>query len=229
MPAVRTMIFDVDGTLYGQRRLRCYMLERLALACIRNPNQGLLAWKVVRAYRRAQEHLRRCEPIQTGLPEAQIELAARWTGVEPAGISAIIERWMEQNPMDLLSGCVRQGLIPLLEKARKRGIALGVFSDYPAVRKLAAMRLETYFDVVVSAQDPEVQRFKPDPKGLELTLARLGGERRTALYVGDRPDVDGAAAHRAGMRCVIVGGRYRGAQPGRWIAVRGFTELAAAL
>jgi phosphoglycolate phosphatase-like HAD superfamily hydrolase len=56
----------------------------------------------------------------------------------------------------------------------------------------------------VTAQDPEVQRFKPHPRGLEVTLGRLGVSKREAIYIGDRADVDGEAAGRAGVRCVIV-------------------------
>ena len=227
--SVRTIIFDVDGTLYKQRSLRYQMLKRLALFRMRNPGEGRIIWRVLRAYRAAQEQLRRCQPVDSGLAEAQIELASRATGVERLLVAEIVDRWMERSPMDLFSTCLRQDLIPFLRKSKEQGIALGIFSDYPASRKLASMRLEGFFDVVVSAQDVEVQRFKPDPRGLEVTLERLGGERRTALYVGDRPEVDGIAAIRAGMRCVIVGARFNGAHPGGWNTVRSFAALADTL
>ncbi len=67
----------------------------------------------------------------------------------------------------------------------------------------AAMGIRPYFDAVVSAQDSEVRRFKPHPRGLEVTLARLGVEPGQACYIGDRPEVDAAAARAAGLECVI--------------------------
>jgi hypothetical protein len=44
------------------------------------------------------------------------------------------------------------------------------------MRNLETNRLE----VVVSAQDPEVQQFKPKPRGLETTLRRLGVDTHQA-------------------------------------------------
>ena len=68
------------------------------------------------------------------------------------------------------------------------------------------MGIAEFFDVVVTAQDPEVQRFKPDPAGLELTLRRLAVRKDEAVYIGDRADVDAVAASRAGIRHFILKG-----------------------
>ncbi|MGH7295477.1 MAG: HAD family hydrolase [Polyangiaceae bacterium] len=92
-----------------------------------------------------------------------------------------------------------------LEAARERGLRVGVLSDYPAAAKLEAMKLARYFDVVVCAQDAEVNRFKPDPAGIVEVLRRLDVAPDAALYVGDREEVDGAAASAAGVACAIVG------------------------
>ena len=86
-----------------------------------------------------------------------------------------------------------------------RGLRLGALSDYPATRKLEALGVADRFDVVLSAQDPRVHAFKPSPKGLLVALEELGAAPGDALYVGDREDVDGAAARAAGMRYVIIG------------------------
>jgi len=106
--------------------------------------------------------------------------------------------------MTLLRACVMDDLHDTLGQARKQGFRLGVFSDYPANEKLRAMGVLDLFDAVVTAQDPEVQRFKPHPRGIEVTMDRLGVSKREAIYIGDRADVDGEAADRAGVRCVIV-------------------------
>jgi FMN phosphatase YigB (HAD superfamily) len=60
------------------------------------------------------------------------------------------------------------------------------------------------FDVVISAQDPEVQCFKAAAQGTEFTMRRLGAKRERTLYVGDRPDMEIAAASRAGIPCAII-------------------------
>src|SRR6202035_4241040 len=66
------------------------------------------------------------------------------------------------------------------------------------------MGLTDFFDVIVTAQDPEVQRFKPDPEGLELVLQRLAVRMSEAVYIGDREDVDAVAASRAGIQYFIL-------------------------
>ena len=73
------------------------------------------------------------------------------------------------------------------------------------------MGLADFFDVVVSAADPGVNRFKPCPDGIFYALRQLGVDPDAALYVGDRPEVDGEAARSAGVAGVIIGrGRSSG-------------------
>jgi putative hydrolase of the HAD superfamily len=96
------------------------------------------------------------------------------------------------------------GLEAFLESLRSSGVALGVLSDYDAGPKLEALGIRQYFDVVVCAQQPEVGVFKPHPRGLQVTLERLGVSSGDALYIGDRSDVDAVAAAAAGIPCAIL-------------------------
>jgi HAD superfamily hydrolase (TIGR01509 family) len=112
---------------------------------------------------------------------------------------------MECSPLDLIRRAMRPGLLEMLQQARANGWLLGLFSDYPATQKLQAMGLEGCFDVVACSQDPLVQRFKPDPRGITHVRERLGVAAEHTVYVGDRHDVDRIAAERAGVRSVILG------------------------
>jgi len=136
---------------------------------------------------------------------------------------------MEQEPLELLPRSAHRGLFEFLQAAKSRELRLGVFSDYPATAKLEAMGIAHFFDVVVSAQDSEIQRFKPAPRGLEVTLRRLGVKKHQALYVGDRPDIDAAAASRAGIACVIIGQRRSVAGEFGWIGISSYRELYDAI
>jgi phosphoglycolate phosphatase-like HAD superfamily hydrolase len=82
------------------------------------------------------------------------------------------------------------------------------------------MKLSEFFEVVVSAQDAAVNRFKPHPSGLLEVLRRHGAAPPQALYIGDRQDVDAAVARAAGVHCVILGRR------GEATAAQGFTSVA---
>lgn len=235
----RAIVFDVDGTLYRQGGVRRGMLLRLVRAHAGRPAEGVRTLRALRAYRRAQEHLRpaggvaRAEPDDGGRPaglgpDGQLRLACEWTGLTPDVVGACVERWMEREPLDLVARGTRAGLADFLEACAARGVRLGVLSDYPPGPKLAAMGIERFFSVAVCAQDPDVRAFKPDPRGIEVALARLGVTRRDALYVGDRPEVDAAAARRAGVQCVIIG-RRDAVHPGGWTEVSGYPALRDAL
>jgi len=68
--------------------------------------------------------------------------------------------------------------------------------------RLRVSGLDRYFETVVTSEACGVA--KPDPRILELALDRLGLAAREAVYVGDDPAVDHAAARGAGMPFVWV-------------------------
>lgn len=206
MAELKALIFDVDGTLYRQSPVRRAMLFRLIGAHLKTPRKGFSTFKALRAFRRAQEGLRTQAGTFEDAATAQLKLACEWAGMKTEVMTPLVTRWMEREPLGLLAGALREGASEMLQAARDRGLRLGVFSDYPALEKLKAMKIAHFFDAVVTAQDPEVRRFKPDPRGLLVTLRRLGVESHEAFYVGDRAEVDGVAAMRAGIRCAIITG-----------------------
>jgi len=195
----RAILFDVDGTLYSQGSLRARLLLRLAGQTALEPRLVRVLW----SHRKAIETLRRADyPI--AIPDRQFQLTAQLAGVPEERVREIVQRWFVEAPLPLLRSCVRPGLTGLLQLARDWGVLLGVFSDYEAEDKLKALGVREFFDVATSSEAPAVQAYKPNPKGLLVTLARLGVAPDQAIYAGDRPEVDAEAARRAGMRAVIV-------------------------
>ena len=165
------------------------MLLRLlghALTNPAGPGGGIATFRALRAYRRAQELLRGAD-IDGALADAQIRLACEGSGQATDVLAAIVDCWMEREPLALLERFVMPGLRRVLGVAKDKGWRMGVLSDYPATAKLEAMGLSQLFDVVVSAQDASVNCFKPDPSGLVEVLRRLGAAPSQAVYVGDRP------------------------------------------
>jgi FMN phosphatase YigB (HAD superfamily) len=151
------------------------------------------------------EALRKQPGACADLGRAQLELAARWLGTDAELILPVVKDWMERRPLALLRRCARRGTAEVLRRARESGCRLAVVSDYPAEEKLRALGIRSFFNEVICAQDRDVQRLKPDPRGIELALLRLGVSRWEAIYVGDRPDLDAAAAASAGVACAIIG------------------------
>jgi HAD superfamily hydrolase (TIGR01509 family) len=195
---IQAVIFDVDGTLYHQPQLRAIMARQLALHLLKKP----WAWREVQLlkdFRALREQLT-AEP-DADLGQEQYQRVAQRRGVSPALVKATVEKWMQRAPLPHLAACRRTGVRSFFQELRQQGKAIAVFSDYPAREKMRAMGLSA--QVVVCADDPRVNRLKPDPKGLLTTAQDLGVEPGACLYVGDRDQLDGEAARRAGMAYLI--------------------------
>ncbi len=93
--------------------------------------------------------------------------------------------------------------------------------------RLSASGLARFFETIVTSQG--CGYAKPDPRILRVALARLGVAARHAVYVGDDPAVDGAAARRAGVAFVWIdrGHPVRGRRPRR--RARSLRELLQVL
>jgi FMN phosphatase YigB (HAD superfamily) len=96
------------------------------------------------------------------------------------------------------------GLLEFCEWAKQAGLQLAVLSDYNPREKLRAMEVEEYFSLIACAQDPDIGVFKPNPAGLRAVARRLGVLPEETIYIGDRPEVDGAVAIAAGVTGVIL-------------------------
>jgi FMN phosphatase YigB (HAD superfamily) len=76
--------------------------------------------------------------------------------------------------------------------------------------------------------DPEIDAFKPHPRGFMRACEQWGLAPEEVLYVGDRPEIDAAGAVTAGLHAVIIGGsgRHRGID---YRTIGSFDELRGGL
>jgi len=221
--ALKAIVLDVDGTLYRQGKLRRLMLVRLLRAHLTRPVRGWRTARVLQAYRRAQEDLRDLG-IAEDIAGAQIRRTCERTRAESATVQEWVARWMEHEPLEFLAGCIQPGLGNFLTDCNARGLRLATLSDYPAAAKLEALGIASFFDVALSAQDPAIDCFKPNPRGLLIALERLGAAPSESLYVGDRLDVDAPTARAAGVECAILTRHHPGAPSGT-LCFAGYSEL----
>lgn len=204
-PAVRAVVFDLDGTLYVQRPVRLRMAAELASFVAGRPVHGLRTMRLLKNYRAAQEVLRSGRAPYD--PDHQVAVAAERSGIARRDAASIVEEWMFQRPLKHLRRHRARGLESLLTALRGQGVELGVLSDYDAHEKLKALGITSHFSQVLCAADPDVRALKPSPRGLLLACARWQIDTAEALMVGDRVEVDGAAAAAAHMKSIIVGRR----------------------
>lgn len=205
---VRAVLFDLDGTLYYQLPLRILMgLELTTLpAYLGSMEKTRSVLKTIKKFRPMREELRHLGNPSEVLDELQYHQAAVAVGVEPTEVKRIVCEWMYHRPLKYLKLCRRKGVMAFCAEAQRRGIKLGVFSDYPAQEKLKALGLGSYVQLVLCSTDKEINAFKPHPRGYLRACEQWGLQPHEVLYVGDRPEVDARGAKAAGMRCIIVNG-----------------------
>jgi HAD superfamily hydrolase (TIGR01549 family) len=192
---IRLVAFDVDGTLYRQRPLRLRMGRDMVIHTVAKCD--LNAIRVVSAYRRIRERLAAEEVVD--FERVLIAETAKATSMAPERVRAIVSEWIETRPLRYLRSCLFSGVPQLFGGLQRAGKKIGIFSDYPATEKLAAMGLAA--NHVVAASD--VGLLKPHARGLQSLMAAASATARETLYIGDRVDRDGLAGQRAGVRILI--------------------------
>ena len=99
-----------------------------------------------------------------------------------------------------------------LRKLRRKKIKIGIVTDAPALKawkRLNAMGLDDFFDVVIAYED--TKKTKPHKLPFRLALRQLKTKPGEVLFVGDNPDRDIKGAEKAGMKTAFAryGGRKR--------------------
>ncbi|WP_245277957.1 hypothetical protein [Rhizobium leguminosarum] len=114
--SIRFVIFDVDGTLYNQRRLRLRMAVELIVDAV--ARGSLTNLRVLRAYRSLRETIGEEE-----IDDFQACLMARTvarTGQPAERIEAIVSEWIERRPLAYIASCRYDGLVELFAALRRQ-------------------------------------------------------------------------------------------------------------
>jgi FMN phosphatase YigB (HAD superfamily) len=211
---IASVIFDVDGTLYAQQRLRIYMARDLLTQCLTTGGGNTIA--ILRTYRRLREHAADAE--LRDFTEYLIDATALECHVKCQEVRQVIGEWINARPLLYLSKCRYRGIVDLFAALRGSGKTVSVWSDYPAEEKLVALGLSA--DYIVSSEDPDVRFLKPHPRGLEVLLQRTGIPASSSLVIGDRIERDGHGARRAGAHALIRSSR----QIAGWLTYADYRE-----
>jgi len=200
----KAVIFDVDGTLYDQRRLRRQMVLDLLKWGIGHP-QRIKDLLIIRNFRRQRE-LFSWQPV-VNIAHNQYLMVAKTSGVSPEKVRLVIHEWMSDKPLTYLPDCRFNGTRRFFDFLRTHRVTIGIFSDFPAEKKLAALELAA--DCIICATDPDVDRLKPDPKGLSVIARKLNLSITDCLFIGDKDEKDGECARRVGMPYIIMGSKKK--------------------
>ncbi|WP_316810278.1 HAD family hydrolase [Pedobacter heparinus] len=194
------VVFDVDGTLYGQSKLRKIMLLKLLLYYMSRP------WKckeLLILYHFRKEREKRAGYKGQNLEEEQYQWCAKKMNIKVDAVKPVVNQWIFNTPNQYLKKCIYPGVLDFLAALKTKGIKTAVYSDYNSKLKLAHMQIKVGLEI--SSTDERINSFKPNPEGLNLILTAMSLTDKTkCLYIGDRYELDGICAARTGVPFLLV-------------------------
>ena len=195
----RSIVCDMDGTLYFQAPVRAaMMLELLAYHAVHPWRAGDLL--ILRSFRRLRESAELVE--SRDFDRGQYLLTAQKCKTTPGHVRAVVEQWMQKKPLKWLR-LFRDGtLIERLNGLRRQGVKIIVFSDYPAEEKTVEIGLCA--DGVFSASDRDIGELKPSVRGLAVIAEKMSLKKSEMLMIGDRHEKDGKCAENFSIDCLIL-------------------------
>lgn len=192
-------VFDLDGTLYDQPKLRLIMAMRLMLYYMCHPvsvNELFIL-----------QHFRKVKDTWTGgsAEEDIYKKVADDKKTFPDKVAGIVKRWIYDNPLSALPAVCDMRLVRWIGDLRQDGKTVVVLSDYPTKDKLDAMGVEV--DGQYGPDDKRINELKPSPKGLQVIMDDYGISREEVIMIGDRDEKDGECARAAGIDSLILNRR----------------------
>ncbi|HVK00178.1 MAG TPA: HAD-IA family hydrolase [Gemmatimonadales bacterium] len=203
MPAIRTVLFDLDGTLIDSVRLILDSYHH-TLATHGLPPRSDDEWLA-------------------GVGTPLTVQFADWRD-DPATLQALIATYREYNLKhhDRMV-TVYPGVVEVVRALKADGVATGLVTSknrVGALRGLTLVQLEALMDVLVCAD--EVENPKPHPEPVEKAVRLLSADPRATVYVGDSVH-DMLSGRAAGVRTAAVlwgpfgRAHLEGAQPDYWL------------
>lgn len=190
----RAVLFDLDDTLYPQRR---FALS--GFAAVSRYLHTHFDMPMAEAFRIL------CTEYRRGHRGQELQAALARLGLSQALVPTLVQVLHTHRPWLRLPAGTHDALDTLRSDWRIGIVTNGI----PSVqaRKVDALGLRPMVDVVVYAAEYGSGRGKPDPEPFEAALVRLGVEPGRAVFVGDSEECDVRGAVAVGLHTVRISRR----------------------
>jgi FMN phosphatase YigB (HAD superfamily) len=195
----KLFIFDLDGTLYDQRKLRFRILIQLLIRflCFK---MSLKEFRIISSFRKQRENHKGYNSIT--LENDQFIWSSRELGIPVNKVQATIEKFMYKLPLKYIKDALYPDVVEFIEILKTRGYNIAIYSDYTVDEKIEALGLTA--DKTFCSTDDTIHCLKPDKKALLTICNYFDCETKDAIYFGDREDTDGESANRAGIKFIKI-------------------------
>ena len=189
-------VFDLDGTLYDQPKLRFMMATRLMGFYILHPFRAGELF-ILQHFRKVKDSW-----TKSSSEDEIIEQVAKDKKTDAAHVKSIVRRWIYDDPLEVIAKTKDTKLIEWIGLLRNSGKKVFILSDYPAEDKLGAMNVTV--DGTYDPLDERIDELKPSPKGLSVIMQDTGLAPEEILMIGDRSEKDGMCAEACGVDSLIL-------------------------
>ena len=198
---ISAVAFDIDGTLYPAWRLNIRILPFVVRHL-----------RFMRAFNRARTEIRLHQGEMPGgkyggFFDFQTELISKYLKKPPGQVKAFLEKTIYSDWKDMFKSIkpyrfAKEAVIEF----KKRGLKIGILSDFIPEQKNDIWGILPYCDAVLGSE--EVGALKPSPVPFKALADILGVPCTKILYVGNNVKYDVAGAKAVGMRTACIKNRF---------------------
>jgi HAD superfamily hydrolase (TIGR01549 family) len=185
--AVHCVLFDLDGTLYDSREYNEYFDSQMTS----------IVSEVIGVERDEASRILQLRRKEKGTLTGAMESL----GINRQEFHRLVAERVEPNRYLSSDKATRK----MISRLKGSGLKIGLVSNSGRnlVKKiLEALELEPQlFDAIITGTDVEP---KPSQKPFLMTLERIGCDKASTVYVGDREEVEIRPAHEMGIRTVLI-------------------------
>jgi len=188
---IKAVIFDFDGTLYGDQKLWTRLIQETLAEFSINVTTD-------QALERARSMI--ADGTFTNISGITIALA-KDRGIQGYDMD-LRNRFLQKLDIVMDATGPSDELVQLLSNLQNRDVRMGIvtFQRLPRLqRRLEIWKLKKYFRSIVTPD--QVAEFKPSPRPFTRAIDELGAEAGESLVIGDEP-VDMIGAKKAGALAV---------------------------